>query len=80
MLFFSLSQKSANLTLEKTVNEILTPAQLAERLQVGVSWIYEQTRSRASVRNSDPLPHIQMGRYLRFYWPDICAWLEHRKQ
>jgi predicted DNA-binding transcriptional regulator AlpA len=62
------------------MNEILTPAQVAERLQVGVSWIYEQTRSRASARNSDPLPHIQMGRYLRFHWPDICAWLERRKQ
>jgi hypothetical protein len=43
------------------MTEILTPAQVAERLQVGVSWIYEQTRNRASVRNPDPLPHIQNG-------------------
>jgi hypothetical protein len=69
-----------NSLLETRMNDILTPAQLAERLQVGVSWIYEQTRNRASVRNADPLPHIQMGRYLRFHWPDICAWLERRKQ
>lgn len=60
------------------MTEILTPAQVAERLQVGVSWIYEQTRTRASVRNPDPLPHIQMGRYLRFMWSDVLAWLQRR--
>jgi hypothetical protein len=41
--------------------ELLTPAQVAERLQVKKSWVYEQTRTRGSVRNPDPLPHIQMA-------------------
>ena len=36
--------------------EILTPEQLAQRLQVKRSWVYEQTRYRADVRNADPLP------------------------
>ncbi|MBI3670348.1 MAG: helix-turn-helix domain-containing protein [Acidobacteria bacterium] len=61
------------------MNEILTPAQVAERLQVKPSWVYEQTRERASIRNPDPLPHIKLGRYLRFDWEDILAWLERRK-
>ncbi len=61
------------------MNDILTPAQVAERLQVGVSWVYEQTRTRASAHNDDPLPHIQMGRYLRFCWADVSAWLERHK-
>lgn len=60
------------------MNEILTPAQVAERLHVRVSWVYEQTRNRAAVRNNDPLPHIQMGRYLRFFWSDVSAWLQRR--
>ncbi len=56
------------------MEEILTPTQVAERLQVKPSWVYEQTRERAEVRNSDPLPHMKMGRYLRFDWKEttIC--------
>lgn len=60
--------------------ELLTPEQLSERLKVKPSWVYEQTRTRSSVRDSDPLPHIKMGLYLRFDWRDVCAWLERRKQ
>src|SRR6266480_243558 len=59
--------------------EILTPQQLAERLLVKPSWIYEQTRNRSGVRNPDPLPHIKMGLYLRFDWRDVLAWLERRR-
>jgi len=60
--------------------EILTPQQLAERLQVKPSWVYEQTRNRSGLRNPDPLPHIKMGLYLRFDWRDVLAWLERQKQ
>ena len=60
--------------------EILTPHQLAQRLQVKPSWVYEQTRNRSGVRNADPLPHIKMGLYLRFDWRDVLAWLERQKQ
>jgi excisionase family DNA binding protein len=62
------------------LNEILTPKQVADRLQVGVTWVYEQTRTRASARSDDPLPHIQMGRYLRFDWADVMEWLRRHKQ
>ena len=65
---------------EQAPIEILTPRQLAERLQVKPSWIYEQTRHRSGLRNPDPLPHIKMGLYLRFDWPDVLAWLERQKQ
>lgn len=61
------------------MEEILTPTQVAERLQVKPSWVYEQTRERAEVRNSDPLPHMKIGRYLRFDWKDVRDWLERRK-
>ena len=58
---------------------ILTPEQIAERLKVKVSWVYEQTRKRASRRNTDPLPSIRMGKLLRFYWPEIEKWLAGRQ-
>ena len=61
------------------MRHILTPQQLAERLQVKPSWVYEQTRSRSGVRNSDSLAYIKMGLYLRFESRDILAWLERQK-
>ena len=54
--------------------DILTPGQLAERLQVGVSWVYEKSRGRGQ-HNRTPLPVLCCGRYLRFHWPDVCEWL-----
>jgi predicted DNA-binding transcriptional regulator AlpA len=65
--------------LPKTM-EILTPAQVAERLHVKPTWVYEQTRKRMDVRSGDPFPHIKMGRYLRFDWKDVEAWLERQKR
>jgi hypothetical protein len=54
--------------------DILTPDQLAERLQVTVNWVYEKSRSRGT-HSGTPLPVLRCGRYLRFYWPDVCEWL-----
>jgi hypothetical protein len=58
--------------------DILTPNQLAARLQVGVSWVYEKCRNRGK-HNGEPLPVLRCGRYLRFYWPDVCEWLRGGK-
>lgn len=57
--------------------ELLTAEQLAERLNVPPSWVRDQTRSRAQV---DPLPHLRLGRYVRFRWdsPELEAWLRRR--
>ena len=44
--------------------ELLTAEELAERLRVPASWIREQTRSRSL--QGDPLPHLRLGRYIRF--------------
>jgi excisionase family DNA binding protein len=62
------------------MEDILTPEQLAQRLQVKPSWVYEQTRDRAGIRSNDPLPFIKMGRYLRFDWDDVLAWLTRHKK
>lgn len=59
-------------TLE--AKDILTPAQLAKRLQVKVSWIYESTRGRGRF-GGPPLPVLRAGKYLRFSWPDVIEWL-----
>lgn len=58
--------------------EILTPHEVAGRLKVPISWLYEQTRNRGRVRNSDPLPHRKMGRYLRFVSSEVLEWLDRQ--
>ena len=52
--------------------DILTPKQLAARLQVPVSWIYKHTDNRSK---SNRLPVLRCDGFLRFSWPDVCEWL-----
>ena len=54
--------------------DLLTPEELAERLKVSVNWVYEKSRTRGK-HSGLPLPCLRMGRYLRFAWPDIVAWM-----
>jgi Helix-turn-helix domain len=58
--------------------ELLTVEELAERLRVPASWIREQTRSRSL--QGDPLPHLRLGRYIRFQWgsAELEGWLRRR--
>jgi len=51
---------------------VLTTEQLAKRLQVSVGWIQEKCRSRS--RNK--LPVLHLGRFVRFYWLDVCEWMK----
>jgi hypothetical protein len=55
--------------------DILTPQELADRLKVDKSWIFEQTRKRAKTRNKNPLPVLRMGKYVRFSWRAVSEWL-----
>jgi predicted DNA-binding transcriptional regulator AlpA len=59
---------------------LLTPQQLAVRLAVPTSWIREKTRERARVRDGDPLPVVRLGKYVRFRWSDIEAWLDRQSK
>jgi hypothetical protein len=53
-------------------SDILTPAELAARLKVPLSWCYEQNRPR----RKNAIPVIKMnGRLLRIHWPSVCEWL-----
>ncbi len=58
--------------------ELLTAEELAQKLRVPVSWIREQTRLRSL--QGDPLPHLRLGRYVRFQWgsSELEGWLRRR--
>jgi len=54
--------------------DILTPDELAARLKTSKHWIFEKTRARTR----DKLPCFRLGRFIRFYWPDVSMWLTAR--
>jgi predicted DNA-binding transcriptional regulator AlpA len=56
-------------------SQILTLAELAQRLKVSERWVYEKSRRRCQ----NPLPTIRIGRYLRFDWVSVSAWLRQQE-
>jgi excisionase family DNA binding protein len=46
--------------------ELLTPEDLADRLKVPVSWVYEQSRQ-------GKIPTHRIGRYIRFDLQEVLA-------
>ncbi len=52
--------------------ELLTIDELAALLKVPKSWIYAHTRPRSKTR----LPHVKLGKYLRFSEQDVRAFLQ----
>ena len=58
--------------MEVLTEELMTVSEIAALLKVPVSWVYERTRRRGIER----LPHVRLGKYLRFSMPQIAKWLE----
>jgi excisionase family DNA binding protein len=54
---------------------LLTVEDVAELLQVPVSWVYERTRQRGLNR----LPGFRLGKYWRFREAEVFAWLERQR-
>jgi excisionase family DNA binding protein len=51
---------------------LLTVQEVAALLKVPASWVYEHARARGKKR----LPHLKLGKYLRFRTQDILEWLD----
>ena len=52
-------------------SELLTVRQVAELLQVPVSWVYGRMRKRSFER----LPGYRLGKYWRFDREEVLAWV-----
>ncbi|MGH2451186.1 MAG: helix-turn-helix domain-containing protein [Candidatus Limnocylindria bacterium] len=54
------------------VDRLLGASELAELLNVPESWVREETRQ-------ERIPHVRLGRYRRYRWEDVLAWLEEER-
>lgn len=57
--------------------ELLTVDEVAKVLKVSRSWVYEHTRARGIPR-SERLPHIKIGKYVRFEARAVREFLERK--
>lgn len=57
--------------------EVLTSAELAQRLKVKESWVIDQSKR---CRTHDPIPVFRLGKHRRYRWgsPEMNAWLDRR--
>lgn len=65
--------------MAKAHRQLLTPDQLAEYLQISVSWIRKRTmtpEARARSGVAEAMPHVKVGGAVRFDLPEIEAWLK----
>ena len=59
------------------LNELLTVDEVAALLRVSRSWVYEHSRSKQTAR-PDRLPHIKIGKYVRFDARAVRAFLQRK--
>jgi excisionase family DNA binding protein len=52
--------------------DLMTVSEVAAFLKVPISWVYDRTRRRGI----EQLPHIKLGKYLRFDPASVGEWLE----
>lgn len=57
--------------MTEDLEELLTVEEVAEFLKVPTSWVYGHTRHRGR----DQIPHIKVGKYLRFHVSAVREWL-----
>jgi excisionase family DNA binding protein len=52
--------------------ELLTVEEIAAALRVAPSWVYERVRKRGR----DKMPHLKVGKYLRFRLNEVRVWVD----
>jgi predicted DNA-binding transcriptional regulator AlpA len=55
--------------------DLLTIDELAKKLKIRKSWIYSRTR----IKGPGSVPHLKIGKYLRFCLGDVLTWLKDQQ-
>jgi predicted DNA-binding transcriptional regulator AlpA len=62
---------------DPVVEPFITVKQLAQRLQVKTSTIWEWTRRR----NTNPIPHFSVSRKVVYFrWSEVVRWIEGQRR
>jgi excisionase family DNA binding protein len=61
---------------EREEGRLLNVHEVAEMLQVPVSWVYGRMRKRSVER----LPGYRLGKYWRFRQAEVLAWIESQRR
>jgi excisionase family DNA binding protein len=69
------SETAGGIPLAFDSEALLTIEDVAELLNVPVSWVYERTRRRTF----DRIPGFRLGKYWRFREAEIVVWLEQQR-
>lgn len=56
------------------MQKLLNVQELAEKLNVPVSWIYDRTRNGSA----DHIPHYKVGKYIRFSEEEVLSYLQDK--
>ncbi len=67
----SLPNESSEDNTKKKQENLLTVEQLAAKLNIKKSWIYQRTRLGQTA-----IPHIKVGKYVRFDLAEVMKFLE----
>ena len=55
-------------------DQLITVKELSQKLNVPVSWIYQRTRL-----GQEAIPHIRIGKYVRFKLGHVVQFFENNK-
>jgi excisionase family DNA binding protein len=69
------SQHAATAEERPGESSLLTVHEVAELLQVPVSWVYERTRRHGA----EQLPHFKIGKYLRFEERALVEFIQRQR-
>jgi excisionase family DNA binding protein len=69
------ASKHAATVEKRETGQLLTVHEVARLLHVPTSWVYERTRRRSS----DQLPHVKLGKYLRFEETTIAEFIQRQR-
>src|SRR5215510_3495085 len=73
--FLGVQETFARQTMHQV--EVIDSTELAKRLNVPETWVRSRTNAK---RTSDPIPHLRLGRYVRFPWgsSELRDWLDRQ--
>ena|SRR5215467_1042263 len=69
------SQEAATVEERREASRLLIVHEVAELLQVPVSWVYGRMRKRSTKQ----LPSFRLGKYWRFSEREVLAWVESQR-